>query len=197
MKNLKNVRYATTVVAACAALGLATESQAQTVTVDTDVTIQNTLTLAVAENLDYGVIVAISAAANTASIPVNTAGVIGPATTTGGLAYMAIVDSANAQAAQVTVEDGANAANINVTINNVVDPFLGVNALTLDLFRTAWNGAAPAAQVINTPFVVSFNSGFNGGVNTLDIGASLTTQTAVATYPDGAYDGGFDVVFSY
>lgn len=198
MKRLKNVRYAIAIVAACAAIGVATDAKAQSITVDTDLVVQNTLTLAVATPLNFGTIAAISDAANTASVTISPGGTLSVATA-GAPAYTALIDSALATSARVTVEDGAAGATINVNIPTVgvVNPIFGGNAFTLDSFVTSYNGAAPAARVINTPWTQVFDAAYSGGVNTLDIGATITTQTAVATYGDGAYDGGFDVTFSY
>lgn len=173
-------------------------ANAQTVTVDADVTVQNTLTLTVVDNLDFGTIVAIAdtATGKVADMPIDAStDTLGPATTTGAPAYMAIVDSTNAQGAQITVEDGADGANINVTINNVINPTFGGASFTLTNWESSYNGGATGARTAATPFVVVFSSAFALGVNTLDIGASL--RTGSVAYTDGAYDGGFDVVFSY
>ncbi len=198
MKHLKNVRYAIAVVAACAAMGIATDAKAQSVTVDTDLVVQNALTLAVAVPLNFGTIAAISDGTNTASVTISPGGTLSVATG-GAPAYTALIDSALATRARVTVDDGAAGATINVNIPTVgvVNPVFGGNAFTLGSFVTSYNGTAPVARTINAPWTQVYDAAYAGGLNTLDIGATITTQTTVATYGDGAYDGGFDVTFSY
>ncbi len=181
-----------------AALTIATGSaQAQTQAITADVTVQNTLTLAAASNLNWGTIAAVGDPVLTAAVAMGTDGTLAAPTTGGGTALIAVVDNALATAAQITVQDGANGVNVNVEINNVVNPLNGANSFTLDTFFTSYNGGADAAQVAAVPFIVVFDSAFGGGVNTLDIGASITTLAGAGAYGDGAYAGGFDVVFSY
>ncbi len=182
--------------AGCAALLVSAGSvNAQTATVDVDLVVQNTLTLTVVDNLNFGTIVAIGDAVDTASLPITTAGVLGPATTTGAPAVIAIVDNALALPAQVTVEDGADGATINLDIQAVVNPTDGTSSFLLDTFFTSYNGGAATARTAGTPWTQVFSSAFGGGVNTLDIGASVTTNSVA--FADAAYDGGFNVVFSY
>jgi hypothetical protein len=95
----------------------------------------------------------------------------------------------------IDVEDGANGAPINITINNVVSPVLATKTFDLDLWETAYNAGASTSRTAGTTFTNAFDTTFNGGVNTLKIGASLKTTDVV--YGDGNYDGGFDVTFSY
>ena len=65
-------------------------------------------------------------------------------------------------------------------------------------FETSYNGAVATPQAATVSFTETFASAFGGGVNTLDIGGSLTTTTAAtAAYSDGVYAGSYDVVFSY
>jgi hypothetical protein len=183
---------------AVAALAITTGSvQAQTQAVTADVTVLNTLTLAAASDLNWGTIAAVGDTAQTATLAIGTDGVLAAPTSTGGLAVIAVVDNTLATAGQITVADGADGAVVNVDIQNVVDPTDGTDSFTLDTFFTSYNGGADTARVALTPFTVTYDSAFGGGTNTLDIGASLTTIDPSTAYGDGAYAGGFDVVFSY
>lgn len=192
MTNLKNVRYAMSVLAAIAAFGMVTEAKAQTATVDVDVSVQNTVTLNVSADMNFGTIVAIGDAAETASIAIGTDDVLGAPATTGAPAYIAVSNSGAASRGQIEVTDGATGATINLVINNLVQPTDGTSAFALGTFQTSWNGGAPSAQVVNTPWTRVLAA----GTNILNIGATLST-VAGQTYANGAYDGGFDVVFSY
>lgn len=174
-----------------------TIANAQTANMTATAAVQNTLTLATPAQLNFGTIVAVADTTETATATVSTLGAVTVATT-GVPAYTAIVDDSLASAGQVTVEDGADGGIINITIDNVVDPVNGTETFTLDQFSTSWNGAAVATRTIGTPFTQNFDSAFGGGVNTLDIGATITTTTvAAAPYTDGTYAGTYDVIFSY
>lgn len=170
---------------------------AQTQPITADVTVLNSLTLAAASDMNFGTVAAVGDTGNTASVSVGTDGVMGVPSTTGGGARIAIVDDTAATAAQITVADGADGVAINVEINNVVDPTDGTDSFTLAGFQTSYNGGGDTARTAATPFTVTFDSAFGGGTNTLDIGASITTVDPSVAYGDGAYAGGFDVVFSY
>jgi hypothetical protein len=179
-----------------AALALsAGTANAQTENVNASVTVQNTLTITEVDPLDFGTVAAISDAANQAQLLINP---LTDAVTVvnNAPAVFAIIDATNATAANITVEDGADGAAININIDNVVDPVFGGNIFTLDDFNTSWNGGAATIRVINTPFSYVFLTAFGAGTNTLDIGAELETATGV-TYADGVYAGSFDVTFSY
>ncbi len=172
-------------------------ANAQTANMTATASVQNTLTLATPSQLNFGTIVAVSDTTNTATATVSTLGVLSVATA-GAPAYTAIVDDSAATAGQVTVEDGADGAIINITINNVVDPVNGTENFVLDDFETSWNGNAAESQVIGTTFTENFAGIFGGGTNTLDIGATITTTTTTAAaYSDGAYNGTYDVILSY
>ena len=172
-------------------------SQAQTASMTADVSVQNTLTLATPSQLNFGVIAAIRDAANTATVTIDTAGAATVASG-GGTAATAIVDGALVSGGQVTVADGADGATLNITINNVVDPVNGTESFGLDSFTTSWNSGADQAQVIGAGFTETFDAAFNAGVNSLDIGATITTSLGAGTaYTDGAYAGTYDVVLSY
>ncbi len=193
-------KFATKVLFAVVGISAAVFSgaaNAQTSNVTVGVTVQNTLTLTVVDNVDFGIVAAISDAVDTATLAIDaTTDALVP-TTTGAPAVFAVVDNTTAQGGLITVEDGADGATINITINNVINPVSGANAFTLNGFETSYNGAATAARTAGTPFTATFASAFAAGVNTLDIGAAIVTQTAVALYPDAVYAGSFDVVFSY
>ncbi len=179
-----------------AALALsAGTANAQTENVTASVTVQNTLTIVEVDPLDFGLVAAIADAANTAVLTINP---LTDAVTVANNApaVFAVIDATNATAARLTVADGADGATININIDNVLDPTFGGNTFILDQFRTSWNGAAALLRVINTPFPYVFVTAVGPNLNTLDIGASLTTDTGI-TYADGLYAGSFDVTFSY
>ena len=190
-------RYLTMMAGAAVMLTTAHDAQAQTVTVDTDVDVQNTLTLTVQKTLNFGKIVAVdNDATKVASVELDpVTGALGAPATTGTPALIAILDPTNVSRGLIDVEDGANGAPINITINNVVSPVLATKTFTLDLWETAYNAGAATSRTAGTTFTHAFDTTFNGGVNTLKVGATLKTTDVV--YGDGNYDGGFDVTFSY
>ncbi len=171
-------------------------AQAQTEAVTATVTVQNTLTTAVVDNMDFGTIAAISSGATTASAILNGVTDVVTTATGGAPAVVAMIDNTNVQGANLTVEDGAAGAAIQITIDNVTNPTFGGSSFTLASFTTSWNGAAAQPAIIGTAFARNFDAVFGGGTNTLDIGATLTT-TATTTYSDGIYPGSFEVTFSY
>lgn len=174
-----------------------TKSNAQTEPITATVIVQNALTITEVDPLDFGIVAAISDATDVATLAIDaTTDALAP-TTTGAPAVFASIDNATATAAQITIEDGADGATLNFTINNVVNPLFGANAFLLNGWETAYNGGATSARVAGTPFSYVFSNAFASGVNTLDIGAAINTQTTVATYTDGTYLGSFDVVASY
>lgn len=191
-------QYKLLALMAGAAIALsANEASAQTVTVDATVIVQNTLTLTVVDDLHFGKIAAISDAAKTASLLLNSDTGAATTATTGAPAVIATIDATLRKVAQVTVEDGADGASLQITIGAVADPTNGIVSFTLDTFTTSWNGAADTAAVIATPFARTFTNAFNGGVNTLDIGAKITTNVAGTPYPDATYTGSFNVTVTY
>jgi len=172
------------------------KAYAQTAAVTATVEVLNSLTLATATDLNFGEIAAVGDTGQTASASVDTAGVLSVAST-GGNAVTAIVDNTNAAAAQVTIADGANGATINVDIQAVVNPTDGTDTFTLAGFFTSYNGGISTSRTAGTPWTETFDSGFGGGTNTLDIGATVTTIDPSVAYGDGTYSGSFNVVFSY
>ncbi len=171
-------------------------AQAQTEAVTATVTVQNTLTTAVVDNMNFGTIASIAPAGNTASIILNPVTDAYTFTTTGGGAVIAMIDNTNVAGANLTVEDGADGAAIQITIDNVVNPTFGGASFALGTWTTSWNGAAQQAATIGTTFARNFSAAFGGGTNTLDVGATLT-NVAGTTYTDGVYPGSFEVSFSY
>jgi hypothetical protein len=196
MKFSSKYKYLT-MMAGAAVMFTAHDGHAQTVTVDADVDVQNTLTLTVQKTLNFGKIAAAdNDATKVASLDIDpVTGALGAPATTGAPALIAIVDPTNVSRGLIDVEDGANGAPINITINNVVNPALAAKTFTLDLWETAYNAGASTSSTAGVTFTNAFDTAFNGGVNTLKIGASIKTTDVV--YGDGNYDGGFDVTFSY
>jgi len=186
-------------LSACAlgVIAFSADASAQTANMTATAEVQNTLTLATPTQLNFGTIAAARDAALTASVTVETDGTSNVASG-GGTAVTAIVDATSILPGQVTIADGADAAIINVTIDNVVDPSNGPESFVLGDFETSFNGAAAAPQVVGTPFPVTFDAAVGPNLNTLDIGATITTTLGAGTsYTDGTYAGTYDVIFSY
>ncbi len=172
--------------------GIAT---AQTEPITATVVVQNALTITEVDPLDFGTVAAISDATDVATISIDAITGALATSTTGAPAVFAVIDNATASRAQITIEDGAAGANINYTINNVVNPIFGGNAFFLTGWETAYNAGPVTAQAVNVSFSYPFSA--SGATDTLNIGAEIRTQTTVATYADGTYLGSFDVVASY
>jgi len=168
-------------------------AQAQTEPVTATVEVLNAMTITEVDPLDFGIVAAISDAAQTANLAIDAATGTLAATSTGAPAVFAVIDNTTATRAQITVEDAAPGASLVIEINNVVNPIFGGNAFLLTDWETNWDGGAVTARTAATPF----NYTYLAPIGTLNIGASVETQTAVATYADGIYVGSFDVVFSY
>lgn len=193
MKTTKALYVAALALAAFSAYS--TSAQAQTENVVASVAVQNTLTITEVDPLNFGVVAAVTGATQTATLTINpTTGVMTAANT--APAIFSVIDNTNASPAQITVEDAADGATINITIDNVVNPTFGGASFTLGTWQTSWNGGAAAARTAATPWTQTFSAAFGGGVNTLDIGATITS-VAATTYGDGTYNGNFDVIFSY
>lgn len=199
MTNLKNVRYAMSVLAAVAAFGMVTEAKAQTQAFTATVTVQNALTLTHVNNLNFGTLAVARDSGQTSTIAISPAGVLGAPGTSGGTAYIAVIDDAAATSAEVTVEDGAPGSNVNVNIvaASITQPTFGGQSFALGTWTYSWNAGGTTAIVPDTPEVVVFDAAYNAGVNRLRIGATLTGTAGVTPYADGAYPGAFDVNFSY
>lgn len=179
------------------ALALSTgTAKAQTEVVTATVTVQNTLTTDVVDNMDFGTIASLAAAANTASMILNPVTDGYTFSSTGGGAVIAMIDNTSVAAANITVEDGADGAAIQITIDNVTNPNYGGSNFVLGTWMTSWNGAAQQPATVSASFARNFSVAFGGGTNTLDVGATLT-NVAGQTYTDGVYPGSFEVSFSY
>lgn len=176
-----------------------TSVQAQTQNILVEATVSNTLTLG-GTNMNFGTFAMFSDTTETATVTIDVAGNV-TAAASGTPAAAAVIDDTTAAAGQVTIADGAPGATLNITIDNVTDPTNGADTLVLDGFTTSYNGVTPAVpQTIGAAFTVTFDDTFGSGVNTLDIGATLTSPTAaVGALSDtpGLYSGDFDVIVSY
>ena len=172
-------------------------AQAQTVNMTVGAEVLNTLTISEVASLHFGDIIAVSSATHNATATVNTAGTLAVGTS-GATATAGIVDNALASAAQLTVEDGGDGATVNITIDNVTNPTLGPSTFTTSVWNFNYNSGAtivnPATPGTSDP--VTFSTAFGGGVNTLNIGATITAAGATV-FADGTYSGDFDVIFSY
>lgn len=173
------------------------QAHAQTEPVTATVIVQNTLTVTEVDPLDFGIVAVVSDATDVATLAVDANAGTLAATTTGAPAVFAVVDNTTVSASLITIEDAADGAALNFTIDNVVNPVLGPSAFTLEGWETSWNGGAITARTAATPFSYTFSAVFNAGVNEIRIGAEIDTQTAVATYADGTYVGGFELTASY
>lgn len=197
MTNLKNVRYAIAITATCAAMGMATNAQAQTANMTVDVEVQNSMTITPDNQLNFGTIIAIPDAAQTASVTISpTLGTLGTPSTTGAPAYIAVIDNTAQSEAQITVTDAAPGATINIDIQNVVPPTNGSVAFQLGTWMSSWNAAGALARTPGISWTQTYIDNAGAG-SVLDLGATLTTNAAGTPYTDGAYAGTFDVVFSY
>ncbi len=200
MKGIKKSKYVLLVSCAVAMTAFGGHANAQTANMTATATVLNTMTIATPAQLNFGTIAAVrdTGTGDTATVTVDTAGA-GSVATTGGTAVTAIVDGAAVLAGQITIADSAAGATININIDNVVDPLNGGESFVLDQFTTSYNGAASVPQVINTPWTETFDAAFGAGINTLDVGATITTtpDAGGAAYSDGVYAGTYDVTFSY
>ncbi len=173
------------------------QAHAQTEPVVATVTVQNALTVTEVDPLDFGIVAVVSDAVDVATLAVDANASTLAATTTGAPAVFAVIDATTVSASLITIEDAADGAALNFTINNVVDPVLGPSAFNLEGWETSWNGGAITARTVATPFSYTFSAAFNAGVNEIRIGAEIDTLTSVATYADGIYVGGFELTASY
>ncbi len=200
MKLTRTMKYLSLATASTALLVGANDAQAQTESVNINLVVQNALTLTETSSLNYGTVVAIGDAGGTkvATAVMSAAGVLTIPASGGGTAVMAIVDSALASAARITVEDGANTATINITITTTLAPTDATHTFDVTAYETSWNGGGATAQSSASAFTEIFDSAYSAGVNELEIGATIATQTAVTVpYGDAPYAGSFDVLFAY
>ncbi len=178
---------------AALAMSAGTAHAQTTEPVTASVIVLNAITVTEVDPLDFGTVAVISHNVNTATLTINPLTDALTTATTGAPATFAIVDNTNASAASLTIEDAAPSANLNYTINNVVNPIAGAQAFTLNGWQVSYNLGAAVARTAGTPF----QHVFIDTPDTIDIGANLVTQTAVALYADATYAGSFDLVVSY
>lgn len=197
MQIFSKAGYATLALSALVAFSPVDTVHAQTVNMTAAAVVDNTLTIAEVSPLNFGDIVALGddTNSNDATVTVDTDGNLS-AGGANGLALTAIVDDAAASRASLTVEDGANNATINVTVDNVVAPTFGGESFDVGGWQASYNGGGDVSLTPGTSQPFTFSAAFGTGTNTLDIGATLTTNQDGA-YPDGTYNGNFDVIFSY
>jgi len=165
-------------------------SHAQNViTVPVNATVQNAITLALIDPLQFGTIIAINDAVETASVTISTGDAQSFATTSAPALTGAVTGTPTA--AEVT-SAGVIGATINLTVNNVVNPTDGTDTFTLDTFIQNVNGAGDTPVVVGTPFAHTALA-----LDTILIGATITTPAQAAQIADGTYAGSFDIVASY
>lgn len=162
---------------------------ANVATVPVNVTVQNAITMTNVDPLEFGTIIAINDATQTASATVATNDALTFATT-GAPALMSAI-SGTPTAGEITTA-GFAGATINMTLNNVVDPTDGTDTLTLSAFTRDVNGGGSTATTAGTPFTYTATA-----LDTILIGATITTPAQATQIADGAYTGSFDLVASY
>ena len=163
---------------------------AQNVTsVPVNASVQNAITLAVINPLNYGTIVAINDATETATAAVSTADAI-TFTRTNAPAFSQAVGG-TPSAGEITL-DGVVGATINVTLNNVTAPTLGTDIFTIGSWVYSVNGSTSASITPGTPVTYTATA-----LDTLLVGATITTPAQATLIADGAYVGSFDIVASY
>ena len=199
MNALRTLKLSAVAVGALAFAAGSQTALAQTAAVTATVTVQNTVTLNVAQDMNFGTLALVPGAATPADDVVanlTTAGVVSVTPAGGGAG--SVVDNTAAAQAQIEVTNFADGATINIDIQAVVDPTDGGTTLgfTAAAWLSSWNGGADTTETAGTPWTETLDAAFNGGTNTLDIGAEITSLGAT-TNADGVYTGGFNVVFSY
>lgn len=184
--NIKTLALAT----AAASVFFAGSAMAQNVvTVPVNATVQNAITLTLVDPLDYATIVAINDGTQTATASVATTDAITFGTT--GAPAFTQAATGTPTAGEITVA-GVVGATINMTLNNVVDPTDGTDTLTLGTFLRDVNGGGSTATTAGVAFTYTATA-----LDTILIGATITTPAQPAQIADGAYAGSFDLVASY
>lgn len=163
-------------------------------------TIQNTVTVAVTQDMDFGTVVAIPGPTpsapntNTSVFTLSTNNSVTP--TANGAAAAAVIDSSTAQAAEVTITGAADGAPLTVNIANIIGPNNSGEAFTLGSFVQRINGAASQTAVVSDTF--TFNYDDNGGAGSVILlGATLNSASQASFTQTTPYTGSFDVVVSY
>jgi len=184
--NLKTLALAT----AMTTMFLSGTSMAQNVTtVPVNATVQNAITLAVINPLNFGTIVAINDSTETATASVATTDAI-TFTRTNAPAFSQAVGG-TPSAGEVTL-DGVVGATINVTLNNIVAPTDGTDTFTIGTWLYDVNGAGSTSITPGTPITYTATA-----LDTFLVGATITTPAQAGLIGDGAYVGSFDLVASY
>lgn len=189
MRNLRALKLLALTTALALPL-LSGPSHAQnTVTVPVTATVQNAITLTLVDPLNYGTIIAINDGTQTATANVATTDAL-TFTTTGAPALTAAA-TGTPTAGEITIA-GVVGATINLTIQTVVDPTDGTDTLALSAFLTDVNGGGSTARTVGTSFAHTALA-----LDTMLIGATITTPAQPGQIGDGAYAGSFDVLASY
>ena len=199
MNALRTLKLSAATVAALAITAGSQSALAQTAPVTATVTVQNTVTLNVSQNMNYGTLALVPGAASPADDVVanlSTAGVVSVTPAGGGAG--SVVDNTAAAEAIIEVTNFADGATINIDIQAVVDPTDGGTTLAFTAagWLASWNGGADSTETAGTPWTQVLDAAFNGGTNTLVLGSEITSLGAT-TNADGVYSGSFNVVFSY
>lgn len=161
-----------------------------TITVPVNATVANAITLTNVNPLEFGTLIAINDATQSASATVATTDALSVATT--GAPALTVALSGTPTAGEITIQ-GISGQTINLTIQNVVDPTDGTDTLTLGTFIANVAGGGDGAVTVGTPFTYTATA----GPDTMLVGATITTPLQAARIGDGAYAGSFDVVASY
>ncbi|MGH1398032.1 MAG: hypothetical protein ACRBCT_02350 [Alphaproteobacteria bacterium] len=194
-------------------------AQANVATVSNTMTVQNSVTVAIDatnDQLNFGVIALQSGTDGVAGSPtdedmgatatVNSAGVVSAAANATGTdsddvqAIAQVVDNTLAEQAIINISDAVDGSTLNVTIDNVTNPINGFSVLTLDGFRTSFNGGGEATTNLTAGSLTltpTYSASFGGGTNTLAIGATIAADEGVTVTDSVTYTGSFDVTVSY
>ena len=172
------------------------------VTLDMDATVENTIDVVVTTPINFGTIGAISDGTDTATLTLSPAGVVteDPGTGYGGADPAAIVmdPSSVPTVGAIAVTAAFENTELYVTYQNVID--LANGGRTFEVTAVVDDLATPGAYdgVTDTMTTIGHETTDIAGALSFNIGASITTDTPGNTaYPDGNYDGGLDIVFSY
>lgn len=188
--NLKTLALTTAVAAT--AFFAAENAQAQTQAFNVAVDVQNDVTFAAAADMDFGQLIAVTDPVETASIAMQTGGTLAAPTTSGGSALFAAVGGAPS-AASVDIT-GVNGQNVNLTIDNVVNPDCGGSALALSAWQLDFAGGGDTAMTVGTSSAFALTA----GPDTVTIGATLTTPAQPGPIATGVCTAGtFDLIASY
>ena len=189
MRNFKTIKMAALTTVSAFLLYSGTAQAQNTITVPVTATVQNAITLTNVDPLAFATVIAINDGTQTASATIATTDAISFATT-GAPALMAAA-TGTPTAGEITVA-GVVGATINLTINNVVNPTDGTDTFTLSAFNTDVNGGGSTAQAVGVAFSHTATA-----LDTVLIGATITTPAQPLQIGDGTYTGSFDILASY